>query len=351
MEVSNIDADGAIALVDYLVLGFDVDLLTKKENGAKFAAIPCPDVNAIDKDKEYKVPILPEMSLKIAYNNEGAIEFHNCMIAPMTAIQAMAQVLDCTVFLQGGKVVPYQYVKKIAPLTFKQVHSITFQATLAKPTLEPSLGCPSLKVGKPVSAIMARGPLLLAKGMTNIYVWMYKQNTGIFMGPIALDIDADGTIALTDDSVLGFDVDLLTRESHAIMCKASFSFNADDGSVGESTTMRQIFLPKNRTKAKIVVGPESGLFVLAHKKDGTKHLGHLFQASNGKLQKLPGAMKEGRVEDIVANEMHLFVLTIKGGVFDKDGARITMTIRMIPHSRRWKSLILTRMAPLHSWII
>ena len=248
-----------------------------------------PSVATIAEEVEVAQTVPEEMFINIVCFDEASMESFTGSVL-VRDIKGFAQVIDCSVSLQDGMVIPLKYLKKIAPSGIKYVTSV-LTATVPRHTLEfTSDGLVPLKVEEPVTKIMSQGPYLLAKGIGNWYLWKYVPNTGTFVGPASFQMQAEGSVAILNDRVVGFDVDLFSKNHHGILRTVPFVFDKDAKApggglvVGEETKVETSSLPKNRIGCTIV-GVDR-LFLLADKKEGRNVLGHMFVEDEGKLIKV-----------------------------------------------------------------
>lgn len=216
------------------------------------------------------------MRLSIAsFGGEGEI-FSTIIWA---AVDGHAQVADCAVILEDGNVRPVAYLTKTeASWSLFNKSKPTF--ALCTEGLDP------LDVGgQPVNEIFAHGSWLVAKCPFKYYLWSYQENTGVFSAPMEFCLHADGARAIVGKAVVGFDEqEVLSTKHFAVFRKVDVS--STDTLV--ATKEVGMFLPKNRTKAKIV-GCGSRSFVLASKKQvrSNEYLGHLFaETADGKFAKV-----------------------------------------------------------------
>ena len=238
-------------------------------------------IETIDEEEEFTESI-PQMRIVTAAFQDGNMELFESTVS--AKMDGFAQVMDCSVSLQNGIIVPVNFFKTIAPSMMKTVASMAFRSAIPQGTLElSSEGLAPLQVGERVTKILSHGPFLFAKGVDKCYLWKYMQNTGTFIGPTAFKMDVEGAVALVDGAVIGFDVDLLSK-------KAPFSFDVDSGiqgklAVGVQVKSKTKRLPKNRVGAEIV-SYNGSVLILAHKTEGQQSLGYVFVEEDEKLQKV-----------------------------------------------------------------
>lgn len=275
--------------------------------------------DTINEEEEY-VQAPPSLSscmrIHSFYIQEDTMQQHSSSFHVAVDVQGFAQVLDCAVVLQEGRVIPIKYLKK-APAS----PSTSTTTTTSKMTLEMTgegLATLDDDIDEPIQSITSHGPCLLAKGLSKYFIWMYHENMGTFSKGKTFAMQADGAHAVIENAILGFDVDLPNKKFKAAL--REIPLMCSDGRVilGDEDKVDGMFLDKGRIKVKKMVEGASGVFLLACKevRKGV-FSGHLFAEFDGQLVKVPG-FAEGQIVDLAANFTHLFACTKEGQVYFVD---------------------------------
>lgn len=265
-------------------------------------AASMPNMGTIDEDEELNVygdEKLFDYAIVVCKDTDGGSELLRGHFEGRR-IDGFAQVLDCAVTLQQGKVVPVQFIDQ--------------GMKMSQEALIP------LETEEPIQSIMSHGSILLAKSAVGnfFYLWMYIPNTGnVFLGgtKFKFQVEADA-FALIDGAVVGFDADLKSNKHYGVLRKAPFSF--DDGEaqfvMKPHVVDRRIYLPKNRIATKKILAAHGNkTYFLADKKDGKKSFSHMFVEEDAGIVKL-GGFGEGMVTQLAGNDTDLYVLTRSGTI-------------------------------------
>lgn len=244
----------------------------------KASAIPR---NLFAVDEEYAVvPPSTEIEYTFAVGvpdlANDAVEWQERSFSTAEPLQDFTQVMDCGLGLLGGKIVPLGYLKieQHNPSFIRRFTSLGW----ARPAETMELTSEGLEPfdTEPITSISSHGDLVLAKGFSgDFHVWQYANNTGTFAGPVVVkstEFGCGAAHALVDGAIVGFDVDLLSDKTYAVLRKALLLLNEDDGrlAIQPEPTNRSYSLMKGRVQVPSICTAKGKTFILAAKMVGSK---------------------------------------------------------------------------------